>query len=86
MPDGPRVVVDVVVISAFPGSIPEEVDLLKSLVFDEAKAEAFVPACAKSESSDQLKLKNDRAQLFNTAFKPCFALELYTLVGSNPEP
>jgi len=47
VPNGPRVVEKMIVVPAFPGSIPEEVYLFESFVFDVTKAEPFVPACSK---------------------------------------
>ena len=48
VPDGPRVFVNVIVISAFFSSIPEEVYLMETLVFNKTETDSFVPTCVKS--------------------------------------
>ena len=48
MPDGPRVFINVIVVSTFFSSIPEEVDLMETFVFNKTETDSFVPTCVES--------------------------------------
>ena len=48
VPDGPRVFINVIVVSTFFSSIPEEVDLMETFVFNKTETDSFVPTCVES--------------------------------------